>query len=71
MTNGISPGWADVYNWFLADQMIEISGIAPGLYVLETVADPARTIRESRENDQAASVLIRLNADGSAEIVKP
>ncbi|HYZ92071.1 MAG TPA: lysyl oxidase family protein [Actinomycetota bacterium] len=70
MTNGISPGWADVYNWFLADQMIEISGIAPGVYVLETVADPAHTIRESRENDQAASILIRLNADGTAAILR-
>lgn len=69
MTNGISAGWADVYNWFLADQMIEITGIAPGRYVLETVADPADTIRESREDDQSASVLIELSADGSAAIV--
>ena len=69
MTNGISAGWADVYNWFLADQMIEISGIAPGRYVLETVADPANTVKESRENDQTASIIVRINADGSAAIV--
>lgn len=69
MTNGISAGWADVYNWYLADQMIEISGVAPGRYVLETVADPANTVRESRENDQAASILIRINDDGTARIL--
>lgn len=69
MRNGISPGWADVYNWFLADQMIEISGIAPGRYVLETVADPASTIKESREDDQASLLLIQINPDGTAKIL--
>ncbi len=43
MVNGISAGWADVYNWFLADQYIEISGVPDGIYLLETVANPART----------------------------
>lgn len=70
MTNGISPGWADVYNWYLADQMIEITGIAPGRYVLETVADPADTIRESKEKDQSASILIDLAPDGTARVVR-
>ena len=42
MVNGISVGWADVYNWFLADQYIEISGVPDGLYVIETMANPIR-----------------------------
>ncbi len=50
--------------------MIEISGLAPGRYVLETVADPANTVRESRENDQSATILIQLNADGTAQLVR-
>jgi hypothetical protein len=63
MVNGISPGWADVYNWFLADQYIEISGVPDGLYVLETVANPAQTVHETTLNDNAARVLIHLRGD--------
>jgi hypothetical protein len=63
MVNGISVGWADVYNWFLADQYIEISGVPDGVYVLETVANPARTVRETTLDDNAARVTIRLRGD--------
>lgn len=57
--NGISVGWADVYNWNLPDQYIEISGVADGYYLLETVADsPTNTLIESSEADNAGTVLI-------------
>jgi hypothetical protein len=67
--NGISRGWADVYNWFLADQFIEVSGIPDGYYVLETHADAAHTIEESDETNNVASALIRIKGD-SAEFVQ-
>lgn len=60
MVTGISAGWADVYNWFLADQYIEVSGVPDGYYLLETLADPADTVLESDETDNAVEVLIRL-----------
>lgn len=60
MVTGISPGWADVYNWFLADQYIEVSGVADGYYLLESIADPAATVVESHESDNSVEVLIRL-----------
>ena len=63
IVNGISVGWADVYNWFLADQYIEISGVPDGDYVLETVANPARTVHETSFADNAARVTIRLRGD--------
>ena len=63
MVNGISVGWADVYNWFLADQYIEISGVPDGLYVIETVANPIRTVRETSFDDNAARATIRLSGD--------
>jgi hypothetical protein len=69
MINGISRGWADVYNWFLADQFIEVSGIPDGYYVLETHADAAHTIEESDESNNVASALIRIKGD-SAEFVQ-
>ena len=63
MVNGISVGWADVYNWFLADQYIEISGVPDGVYVLETVANPTRTVHETSYADNAVRVTIRLRGD--------
>ena len=63
MVNGISAGWADVYNWFLADQYIEISGVPDGLYVIETRANPIRTVHETTFDDNAARATIRLQGD--------
>jgi hypothetical protein len=68
MVNGISVGWADVYNWFLADQYIEVSGLADGYYVLETEADPADTVLEARNSDNVTSALIRI-CGNQAEVV--
>jgi hypothetical protein len=63
MVNGISPGWADVYNWFLADQYLEVSGVDDGYYLLETIADPQNTIVESNEGDNVMTMLIKLCGD--------
>jgi hypothetical protein len=63
MVNGISAGWADVYNWFLADQYIEITGVPDGIYLLETVANPSGTVHETTLDDNTASVFIRLQGD--------
>jgi hypothetical protein len=63
MVNGISVGWADVYNWYLADQYIEISGVPDGLYVIETMANPIRTVHETTFDDNAARATIRLQGD--------
>lgn len=68
MVNGISVGWADVYNWFLADQYLEVSGVDDGYYLLETIADPEDTIVESHERDNTMTMLIRLCGD-AVEIV--
>ena len=68
MINGISPGWADIYNWYLADQFIEITGVADGYYVLETIADANNTIVEADEHDNVTQSLIRITGD-SAEFV--
>ncbi len=68
MVNGISVGWADVYNWFLADQYLEVSGLEDGYYLLETVTDPAKTVEESNERDNVVSILIELCGD-AVEVV--
>jgi hypothetical protein len=68
MVNGISVGWADVYNWYLADQFIEVSGLANGYYLLETQADPKNTVLEGRNDDNMSTTLIRICGD-RAEVV--
>lgn len=59
--NGISRGWADVYNWFLADQFIEVSHLTDGDYVLETIADPAGTVVEADDTNNCTAVQITLS----------
>ena len=68
LIHGISVGWADVYNYFLPGQYIDTSGLEDGFYLLETIADPERKVVETRESDNARSILIRL-CGNEAEVV--
>ena len=70
MVNGISSGWADVYNWFLADQFIEISGVRDGCYVLKTVVDPNDTVVEADATNNESSALIYLEGDSARFIAR-
>jgi len=63
VTLGTSVGWADVYPWYLPDQYIEISGVPDGLYVIETVANPIRSVHETTYDDNTARATIRLQGD--------
>lgn len=56
LTQGISPGYADPYDATLDGQSLDITGLAPGIYVLVNIVNPARALRESRYDDDAASV---------------
>ena len=64
----MSVGWADVYNWFLPDQYIEVSGVPDGYYLLETVADADQLVLETNERNNTVSALIRICGD-EAEVV--
>jgi hypothetical protein len=61
LTHGISPGWSDLYNWFLPGQYIEITGVPDGRYLLETIADPRNTIVESDETNNVTSVIVDIH----------
>jgi hypothetical protein len=56
LSQGISPGYADPYDATLDGQSLDITGLAPGVYVLVNLVNPIRTLRESRYDDDAASV---------------
>lgn len=66
---GITPGWVDRYNWTLADQYLEVSGVPDGLYDLTVVADPRHAILETGLANNA--VTVRLRIDGQSAILQP
>jgi hypothetical protein len=65
LVQGLTPGWADVYDWFLPDQYVEVTGVPDGVYILETIADPDDTILEADETNNCSSVYVRLSAMAS------
>lgn len=62
---GITSGWADVYDWYLPDQYIEVSGIPDGTYLLQTVADPDNGLVEADESNNCRGIYIALANMGS------
>lgn len=62
---GMSRGWADRYNWYLPDQMIDTYGLADGTYALFTTVDPDSKLRETSEGNNCGSVLVRLTGLGT------
>ena len=60
IVSGITRGWADVYDWYLPDQYIEVSGLPDGDYVVESIADPENGIVEEDESNNCFSNVIRL-----------
>jgi hypothetical protein len=55
---GVTPGWDDIYQWYLPRQYIDVDGLTSGDYVLETIADPDSKLVESNENNNCGTVLI-------------
>ena len=54
MRQGLSPGWGDTYDYYRAEQWIDLgpmdspgSELDPGRYVLRSVTDPKNVIYES------------------------
>lgn len=60
-TQGISVGWADVYDKSLPDQWIDVTDVPDGRYWLEVIADPENQLLESDETNNADQILIDLD----------
>jgi Lysyl oxidase len=60
VVEGISPGFGDDYKPRLEGQSLEVTGLPSGRYVLVHRANPDRTVRETRYDDNASSVLLSL-----------
>jgi hypothetical protein len=57
---GIKNGWADVYDWYIPDQYIEVTGVPDGHYRLEFCADPLNEIEEEDETNNCVINHIQL-----------
>ena len=58
---GTSPGYTDRYPAHFHGQNVDLTGIPAGVYVLVHRANPHGTIRETRYDNNAASVRLRLS----------
>lgn len=60
-TQGISVGWADLYQFFVPGQDLDITGIRPGRYCLISRADPRDLIDESNEKNNVRRTLLTVD----------
>ena len=68
---GVNHGWSDVYDWYIPDQYIEVTGVPSGFYRLEFCADPFNEIEEEREDNNCVVNHIRLRGmDGPNQQVQ-
>lgn len=63
---GISVGWADKYQWNLAYQWVDISGMPGGEYTLRAIVDPYAWFLETDDADNCAYTRIRFGSSGAA-----
>ena len=61
---GVNYGWADVYDWYIPDQYIEVTGVPDGYYRLEFCADPFNELEETDETNNCVANHIRLTGMG-------
>jgi hypothetical protein len=64
---GINTGWSDVYDWYIPDQYVEVSGIVDGYYLLEFCADPFNEIEEEREDNNCVTNHVLLSGMGTED----
>src|SRR5829696_1352245 len=60
LRQGISPGYGDDYVPALEGQLLDLTGVPDGRYLLVHRVNADRSIRESRYTNNAASVLLEL-----------
>ncbi len=60
---GISVGWEDLYDKGLPDQWIDITGLPPGEYWLESEVDPEDHFLEVDETNNVARIKLIIDVD--------
>lgn len=62
--SGISPGWADEYDFKVYGQWIDITGIEDGIYFVKTTVNPKRLFVEKTHRNNVVWVKVRISDDG-------
>jgi hypothetical protein len=60
LNQGISAGWADVYDRSLDCQWVDVTGVAPGTYTLEVSINPGHAITESNYGNNVARTTVTI-----------
>ena len=61
---GISIGMGDEYEWFLAWQWVDITGLPAGTYTLRAKVDPYGFFDEEKEGNQCAYARLQISSSG-------
>jgi len=70
MREGISVGYGDDYNPTLEGQYVDVTGVPAGRYVLVHRVNETGALQESRTDNNASSLLIRLSWSGGRPSVE-
>jgi hypothetical protein len=68
---GISVGWADIYQAVLPGQSIGITGVQDGTYCLVSTVDPENLLQETDEADNEARLQIQITGNTVATLPGP
>lgn len=71
LIQGLTAGWMDIYGSNLQDQWIDVTTVPSGRYWLEAVVDPANSIVELNESNNAARILIDYVQPGAPDTNAP
>jgi hypothetical protein len=66
---GISVGWGDKYDWSIANQWVDITGLPTGSYTVRAKVDPNGFFLESNELNQCAFATVSLSTASDAVTV--
>ena len=67
---GLSVGWTDVYQYYLAGQSIDITGLEDGTYALMSIADPFNLIQESNETNNGIVIYLEIR-EAKVTVIDP
>ena len=67
---GISVGWGDEYEYYLAWQWVDITNVPAGRYTVRATVDPYGFFTELKETNQCAWARVRFGATGSSVAVE-
>lgn len=63
---GVSVGWGDEYEWYLAWQWVDITGVPGGTYTVRAKADPYGFFLEKNESNQCAWARVSFSTSSTA-----